>query len=569
MVIQNLKLRTQLFSLIGILLALMFLTTGIALYQMVNIGAEIKEITEEDMPLTKIITAITVHQLEQAIAFEKMLRFVGVSEAERRQFSQVETSFQKLAEVVDREIKEGEELAEHAIQHALSETSRKEFQNVLQELKIIEKQHMDYDKHVFEVAELYREGKVEIARKMSRMVEKEEAELDHHLTEFLHHIESFTEQSLIAVEQHEETAIWLLSVIFLASVVISFLLGFILSQAILRQIGGEPIMIEKLAARVTEGDLDIEFEKKKVTGIFASIQKQITTLNTVFNEVKMSSEEVGKGSDQLAETSQLIAQGASEQAASLEHIAASMEQVTAQTLMNAEYASQASQLTSEACQHAEVGNDKMQRMLVAMEEINHASENISKIVKSIDEIAFQTNLLAINAAVEAARSGVHGKGFAVVAEEVRNLAQRSAEAAKETTAMIDDSIQKIQSGVSIADETATSLAQIVSGIAEVRDLVGQINHSSNEQSKGMDAINEEVHQLNRVTQQNAQVSEETAASSEELREQSNHLRTMLAHFKLRDSVDRLPSHHRFAQDSGEHPASYETIPTNLPQLPNA
>jgi methyl-accepting chemotaxis protein len=241
---------------------------------------------------------------------------------------------------------------------------------------------------------------------------------------------------------------------------------------------------------------------------------------------------VASGSRQVSEGSQSLSQGTTEQASSIQELTATITEIAAQTRQNATNANEANQLASQARENAIKGNQQMQHMIEAMTEISTSSSNISKIIKVIDDIAFQTNILALNAAVEAARAGQHGKGFAVVAEEVRNLAARSAEAARETTVLIEGSIQKVGDGNAIALETGKSLDMIVEDISRTDDLIDSIANASNEQASGLAQINEGVVQVSNVVQANSATSEQSAAASEELSSQAQLLKELTGSFKL-------------------------------------
>ncbi len=264
-----------------------------------------------------------------------------------------------------------------------------------------------------------------------------------------------------------------------------------------------------------------------------SLNHTLDAFNDVLGSITDASDEVLSGSNQVSDGSQALSQGTTEQASSIEELTSSITEVAAQTKQNAVNASQANELALSAKEGAVTGNSHMQDMLKSMEDINESSSNISKIIKVIDDIAFQTNMLALNAAVEAARAGQHGKGFAVVAEEVRNLAARSTNAAKETTDLIEGSIKKVELGTKIANNTAESLNEIVTGVTKAATLVGEIASASNEQATAIYQINKGIEQVSDVVQTNSATAEESAAASEELSGQASMLKSMVGKFELK------------------------------------
>ena len=266
-----------------------------------------------------------------------------------------------------------------------------------------------------------------------------------------------------------------------------------------------------------------------IVGIAILIVRSITgPINGIIGVLAKGSEVTASAAGQVSSASQHLSQGATEQAASLEQTSTSLDQMNSMTTKNSENAKHATEFANEALANADKGEIAVKEMQSAMSDINESSDSISKIIKTIEEIAFQTNLLALNAAVEAARAGEHGKGFAVVAEEVRNLAKRSADAAKDTADLIEDSIAKAKNGAEIADKAGESLSIITETSKTVADIIAEISAASVEQAEGISQVSNAVSQMDQVTQQNASVSEQAACSAEELSRQAEALQEAIS-----------------------------------------
>lgn len=288
----------------------------------------------------------------------------------------------------------------------------------------------------------------------------------------------------------------------------------------------------KLAEQIAKGELGVKVKivsDKDTLG--KALEKMVLDLRELVSQIQLAADQISGGAGQVSNSSQTLSQGATEQASSLEEITSSMEVVTAKTQYNAETSNQANELAKGSKKAAEKGRNQIQTTVEAMDAINSSSAQITKIMKVIDDIAFQTNLLALNAAVEAARAGQYGKGFAVVAEEVRNLAGRSAEAAKETASLIESSHSKIEHGLMVATQTSEAFEEIVQGAVKVADLVAEIAIASTEQAEGIKQISTGLGQIDKVTQMTAASAEEAASTAEELSSQSLTLTKLLTYFK--------------------------------------
>ncbi len=289
-----------------------------------------------------------------------------------------------------------------------------------------------------------------------------------------------------------------------------------------------------------EGNLTIEL-KYDYAGEFAKLKNALLhvsdTLKETIGKIKESADSINMNAEQVSAGAQVLAQGTTEQASAIEELSAEINEIYTTIANNAEYAQNAGEKALEASREVEKGNVQMRDMLSAMDEISNSSSEIGKIIKVIDDIAFQTNILALNAAVEAARAGSAGKGFAVVADEVRNLAQKSAEAAKQTTALIENSINAIYKGTMLADEAGKSLAGIVNKTSETNELINEVVKATSQQTVSVNQIRSGIEQISSVVQENAATAEASAANSEELSGQVQILNDLVKKFKIESTEE--------------------------------
>jgi len=290
-------------------------------------------------------------------------------------------------------------------------------------------------------------------------------------------------------------------------------------------------VLKKIAEKDLTAKMDGKYEGK-FDEIKTSVNLCAANLDQGFHQILMNTEQVTSASQQISEGSQLMAQASSEQASALEEISATLQEISSMTNQNATNAHEAKNLSGDTKTSAEAGVQSMRLLTEAIEKIKNSSDSTAKIVKTIEEIAFQTNLLALNAAVEAARAGDAGKGFAVVAEEVRNLAMRSAEAARSTATMIEESVRNTNEGVSVNSVVLEKLEEINLKIDKVNVVIGEIAMTSDQQNQGVRQIGSAVEQLNQVTQQTAANSEESASASEELSAQAEEVLSLISQYKL-------------------------------------
>jgi methyl-accepting chemotaxis protein len=342
--------------------------------------------------------------------------------------------------------------------------------------------------------------------------------------------EASAEQSKGIYAQATQSLLALVGVALLLGVALAHLI----TRHLLRQLGSEPNVAAAVAQDVAGGNLAtrIALRPGDSTSLMAHLKAMQSSLAKVVGEVRQGSQGVAQASAEIAAGNNDLSARTEQQASALEETAASMEELGSTVRQNADNARQANQLALGASTVAVKGGEVVGQVVDTMKGINDSSKRIADIISVIDSIAFQTNILALNAAVEAARAGEQGRGFAVVAAEVRNLAQRSAEAAKEIKSLISTSVERVEQGTRLVDQAGVTMTEIVGAIQRVTDIMGEISSASTEQSAGVAQVGEAVTQMDKATQQNAALVEQSAAAAESLKVQAQQLVQSVAVFKL-------------------------------------
>ena len=360
---------------------------------------------------------------------------------------------------------------------------------------------------------------------------------------FMDHVSKQADVQAAASLDHFARSRNLLLAAGLVAFICAVLMFAFVPRSITRALGAEPSDLAAAANRIAAGDLGDETlpVRRDVKGVIiqpplgsvmASMQHMVASLRRIVSEVRSGSDSIATASREIAQGNLDLSARTEQQAASLQQTAASMQELGTTVRRNADTARQASQLAATASNTAQTGGEVVTEVVQTMRDIDQSSHKIASIISVIDGIAFQTNILALNAAVEAARAGEQGRGFAVVAGEVRNLAQRSAAAAKEIKGLIEDSVQRVERGAQLADKAGSTMVEIVASIRQVADLMTEISAATADQTEGVTQVGQAVTQMDRVTQQNAALVEEGAAAADSLREQAQRLVSLVAAFRM-------------------------------------
>ncbi|MCX7247049.1 MAG: methyl-accepting chemotaxis protein, partial [Burkholderiales bacterium] len=508
--IKNMKLGLRLGVGFGIVLILMLTLGAISYQRLGDLNAEIKDMTNVSFP--KTVQANNVIDSVNAIARHLRNGFIYSGAEQQKSIDSIAGERKKINENLEK------------LDKSITSVKGREF------LKKVSESRAAYVVDQEKFLELLKaDKKPEIIALMQGGLRKSQTEYIKAVNDLVDfQTEVMTEDGKAAGVQAEGAQRMMLILSAVAALLTVFFAWFIT-----RSITVPLNLAVQVAQKVAAGDLTshIEVMSKDETGTLTLALKDMNdSLKKIVGEVRSGTEAIGSGTKQIASGNADLSQRTEEQASSLEETASSMEELTSTVKQNAENAKQANQLALGASTVAVKGGQVVSEVVTTMSSINESSKKIVDIIGVIDGIAFQTNILALNAAVEAARAGEQGRGFAVVASEVRNLAQRSAAAAKEIKALIGDSVDKVGAGTKLVDEAGKTMEEIVNSVKRVTDIMSEITAASQEQSAGIEQVNQAITQMDEVTQQNAALVEEAAAAAESLEEQAQNLQAAVAIF---------------------------------------
>jgi methyl-accepting chemotaxis protein len=515
----NLSVATRLTIAFGMLVALLMAVAGLAWMQMATMRGVTHEITENWLP-----SVAHVNQMNTATSDFRVFEFQHVLNTDDAAMAAVERSLAGALATLEEH--------ERAYSALISSDAERE---------LYESFEADWKQYLQVHAQVLAHSRKNENTEARALLQGDSQRLFDRSSETLLKLVDLNQQGADAAKLEADAAYATARGVLLAAaglaIALSIALAVMLTRGLIQQLGGEPGEVVRFAKAISEGDLEasLAIRTGDSSSIVAAMQSMRNRLTEIVTNVRSASDSVSAGARQLSTGNDDLSQRTQEQAAALEETASSMEEMTATVKQNSDNARQANQLASGARTHAERGGDVMTRAVNAMNDINSSSRKIADIISVIDEIAFQTNLLALNAAVEAARAGEQGRGFAVVASEVRNLAQRSASAAKEIKSLIEDSVDKVQTGSALVDESGKALREIMEGIKKVSDIVAEMAAAGEEQATGIEQVNTAVMQMDETTQQNAALVEEAAAAAKSMEQQAQQVVAQVSFFRVKSA----------------------------------
>jgi methyl-accepting chemotaxis protein len=522
-IVNNLSIAKRLSLGFGLLVLMLGALGGISLWQVQSINGEIHQVTDDQIPKERRLVEIESEVNEIARAMRNMM------------IMDVPADIQKQRQEID---SSRAAIAQH-IQWLDERIANPEAKQLVERMKQARAAFLESQNKFFAALD---GGQKEDARRIlldeTRPLQIAYIERLDALTEFQ---EQLTQAGITRMDGSVTSLLQLTAGLLAAGVVVALVLAVSIIRSVTRPIHQAVDIAEHIAG----GDLTqkIVVNSRDETGqLLAAMQKMQGALSTLVNSVRQNAEGVATASAQIAQGNQDLSSRTEQQASALEETSASMEEMGSTASQNADNARAASQLAASASSVAVQGGDVVNQVVQTMRDINESSRKISDIIGVIDGIAFQTNILALNAAVEAARAGEQGRGFAVVAAEVRNLAQRSAEAAKEIKGLINASVERVEQGTALVDQAGNTMQEVVLSIQRVTDIVGEISSASQEQNAGVGQVSEAVSNMDQATQQNAALVEESASAAASLRQQADQLVHAV-------SVFRTDSHSRGASVS--------------------
>ena len=514
----QMKLSTKLSLAFFVLIVLTMVVGTISVFKMAQIDRAVNEITHNWLPSVKYAAAMrdAANQVRRIEPSHIMSNTPEEFAAEDKRLEEAKARFAKAMEAYRQNMTEPEERA------AFADFIKAKDAYFAIQVKLLEESRK---------GEAGSEAAQKIFQGESRKAFNEMVGL---ITKIVDINDSFSDRSAAAAEAAYASARMQVIGLVLVSLVLAVLLAVLILRDVTGILGGEPAEARELAREVAAGNLNNQIRLKNgdTHSLMAALKAMQDSLADIVSRVRSGSESVASASSQIAQGNQDLSSRTESQASALEETAASMEELGSTVQQNADNARQANQLAQSASGVATQGGQVVAQVVDTMKGISESSKKISDIISVIDSIAFQTNILALNAAVEAARAGEQGRGFAVVASEVRNLAGRSAEAAKEIKALITESVTRVDQGTALVDQAGHTMEEVVASIRRVTDIMGEISAASSEQSAGVSQVGEAVTQMDQATQQNAALVEEMAAAAGSLNTQAQDLVQAVAVFKL-------------------------------------